>query len=268
MVMSWTDDQSELNESLATRLELPQESAIKVDSEDNFSSKYLTKEAKDSLAKKATQQVYRYEDGSIYMTAYLSTIIKKENVEKGVKAICEILNELAAKGYIHSCLAPPSSIELVKITKQHESRAVFCFPLVPVDKMEEIKEIAKGLMTTEGEIGKSLESLDMELPEGQFFAEVNISAFQNTDSKPDKVIDTYLNLLPEGTEVISVKKCPIMSLTIPYEVILYNPLMKSIKEVKLNYIRQYATTGNKLKEFNLLTSIEYIKRDGTSLSPA
>lgn len=226
---------------------------------------YLSKAAILALSKKATTQVVQV-PGTMqaFMAIYLCGVVKSDNTEHGVKKIASVSNVLAEKGYIHSCLAHMSSIKFAQIPKQYDSSVVFCFPLVPADKVEEIRALSEGLMTEEGGIGLRLDKEEKELPEGQFYGEVYLTVHPFDGlSKEDslkKHIQEYLNVLPEGTEVVSTKQCAIVSLAVPYEVIFSNPLMKAFKEVKLNHTRHCEIVDGHLKQFNLFNSIEYIKR--------
>lgn len=278
--MSFKDDLNELNESLKELNEtledgqstLAQGSALSITDEGTLARKYLSSLAQERLSTKSTTIIVQ-ERGTMkaYMAIYLCTRVRNDNIEKGVEALSGVLNVLAEKGYIHSCLAPMSSLQLAIMPMQHPSSVVLCFPLVPADKVDEIKQIAGNLMTSESGVGECLDTIDKELPEGQFYAEIRVShglttlkSFSVEDALKEQ-IQEHLKVLPKGTEVISVNQCAIIGLFISYEVIFYNPLMKSIKEVKLYHIRFAEVVDNHLEQFNLFKSVEYIKRDGTTI---
>jgi hypothetical protein len=235
---------------------------------EDLAKKYLSKETLEATSKKATSQVICYDDGRKFISTYLGVIVKNENIEKGVAEISRALNDLASKGYIHSCLIQMSSVEMAKIPKQHDCSAVLSYVLTPVEKDDEIKLIAdKFLITPQGLTSDHFDNLNINLPEGQFFVEVQISLAsslinkKNTEETVKEKIDEYLSILPKGTQIISVKKCAIISLALDYEVVLYHPLMKSFREVKLTYERHAEVIDDKIEQFSLLRSVEYIKRD-------
>jgi hypothetical protein len=269
------DPLEEINAAIdATPTTIVQDPAFQVTRHEAPSARYLTALAQEALAKKALSHVVQVQvqvQGTMecFLAIYPSLVVRKENLESGIETLSRVINELAEKGYIHSCLSPLSSIELARMPKRHDRVVVFCFPLVPADKLEECKGIAGQFWAEEGCIGPDLDQADRELPEGQFFAEIHISHYLSMigkGSKEDKLkeyIDKYLRVLPNGTEVVSTRECDITGLSVPFEVVFYNRLMKDYREVHLDYMR-YAVAldgeDGKLEQFDLLTEISYTKR--------
>jgi hypothetical protein len=126
----------------------------------------------------------------------------------------------------------------------------------------------------EGEIGKPLGDINQTLKEGEFWFESSVSCFalnmirgfenQTPEMIVQEEIDILLSVLPKGTEVLEVNKCAITGLSIPFEIKLYNPLMKKYKKVELEYRRDCEhvdpldNNGQHLAQFNLLTGVKYI----------
>lgn len=263
--MSFKDDADELIKALESDKTVVAP-VLRITDETVLASKYLSPLAQERLSVKATSQVIQV-PGTMkaYMAVYLCTRVRDTSIEKAVCALAGVLNVLADKGYIHSCLANFASLPLAQMPMEHPSSVVLCFPLVPADKIGEVKEIAGKLMTEEGGCGDKMESIEKELSEGLFFAEIRIyhNSMMLSKSVEDKLeyqIQKYLNVLPKGTEVISKKQCAIVDLSILYEVVFFNPLMKAFKEVRLQQMRHCAIVDGNLEQFNLLTGIEYIKR--------
>ncbi len=274
--MDTKESLNELNAALEagnSQTSLVQGAALQVNSLDDLANKYLSDESKKALSNKSVTQFVNGEDGKTYKAVYLSCIVGNADLELGAKALSEVANKLAERGLVHSCLAPISSLQLATQPMLNLSSVVFLFPLVPSDREQEVNEIAGELKTMEGGLGPNLTPKERVLPSGQFFAEVYVTllapslvATHHTKEEVLKdAIQEYLNILPKGTEVISATQCSVYGLGIPYEVILYNPLMQDYKKVKLNYSRAGALVDGSFKQFNLFHSVEYTKRDGTVL---
>lgn len=130
-------------------------------------------------------------------------------------------------------------------------------------------------------IKESLEQLekatgvDVFLPEGQFFADIYLSytALVTLNGNAEHTveilllekIDKYLSVLSKGTGVVSQTRLPNDQLSLCYRVIFNNPLLKQFKEVKLNEVLMAEIVNDKIEQFTLLTGIDYIRHDGTSL---
>lgn len=236
----------------------------------DLASQFLSEKAQQALSNKAYSQVIQTPGTTDdYVCIYLSVTVKTKNIAKGVELICNSLNTLADKDLIHSTLARPASISLAKVFGQAPTSAVYSFVLVPMSRKKESEDLAI-YVKQDGEMGNSIEDLSVELNEGEFLAHISVSNIlfnrKPYDSSSDSVlhnkIEQYISILPKGTELVSITKCAIMDLSISYEVRFRNLLMKDYKEVRLEYRREAVRMGDdKIESFNLLTGIEYVKRD-------
>lgn len=225
---------------------------------------FLSEKTQKALAIKSMYLTQISHTGECFKCIFLSAVVKTHEILVGLKAISEDLNTLSELDMIHSTLAPLSSFDLARQPGEDPTSAVFAFVLVPADRVEEAKNLTK-YSTNEGEMGKTIGSVEKNLPLGDFLANVRISHMSfmfGKDSKTilDDTIQEYLNILPKGTEVVGVEQCTIVDLSVPYEVRFRNPLMKAFKEVRLQHMRHAEVIGDKIEQFSLLTGIEYIKR--------
>jgi len=246
---------------------------LRVEKEEILYKKYLTPKALACMdGKQAKTLVAVEEDGKCYRAIFFSVLIRKGNTEKGVKVIAKIINELAEEGLIHSILSPISSLTLAKQLMVFDQAAVFCFPLVPADKHDEITKRYNKIAVPEGGIGESVDDFRLPLEDGEFVTALYVMPDLNAactreemDLLVQKEIDSYLSVLPKGTVVRDIVPCAIASLALPYEVHFYNPLMKKVKSVSLDYVRCIERVEGKLEEFNLLTGIKYFDIDKKEL---
>lgn len=258
----FTDDLNELVAALEAGKDVPGV-ALEVDRLDTLAAQWLSDASKAAMEKKA-YNLLLVEDGESYQCIFLTAVAKQQNVELAVQAIAADLNALAERGLIHSCLAPISSVKLALMPLQDLSLGVFAYVLVPTLRVEEARSLTQH-MTEEGQIGKTIGTLEKDLPEGEFMTTIRISHMaimqeESPDSILNAEIKTFLNLLPKGTVVMSVTKCGALDLSLTYEVRFQNPLMKQFKEVKLIHNRHCEVVNDKLKQFNLLMGVEYVKR--------
>lgn len=247
-------------------LSLVHGSALQVTNEEDFANIYLTPKAKAAISKISKNLTHKDETGT-YTCIYLGVQTRTDKIEKAVEAICENLNRLADQDLIHSCLAPPSSLPLAKMPMQMNTSVVIAYVLVPEHRKKDAEELAK-FVIEEGGLGTELMSLEADLKEDEFFAEISLSHNlagngKNSEERLHSRIGEFINVLPPGTEVVEVVPCAIVSLSLPFEVRFRNPLMKEYREVRLNYRRECVRVGeDKIEQFNLLTSVEYIRKDG------
>jgi len=246
------------------------ESVLQVRELSKFSDKYLTGEAKQVLDKKATQTVVKYDSGKTYICAYFVVGIRTGREEKSVKKIALVINELVEQKLIHSCLAPISALELARRPMQAPASIVFCYPLVPADKLDEINEKYKDIMIKDGGM-PPLENLDPELEDGEFLTEFRythtLTSMSNTtpEKRLKKDIDMLLSILPSGTIVREKVLCAISDLSLPYEVKFYNPLLKKVKSIKLDWMRAGELVDDYFEQFNVFTGIRYFDQDKNEL---
>lgn len=243
-------------------------STLNVVDQMHSAKKYLTEGAINNLSKKAYSAIVEIDRGdyrAYAASAFLSLQAKAENIEKGVERLSTIINELSADGLIHSALSPISSLELAKMPMKAQTFVVFVYPLVPLDKMDEIKNRYPKEFTLEGGIGEPIEDLNLDLLDGEFVAEINVSpvvAMMNIEGRTttellQKQIEQFLVLLPKGTIVKEVTPCAIVSVAYPFEVKFYNPLMQSVKSISVEHVRNVTMIDGRLEQFNLLTSVKY-----------
>ena len=232
-----------------------------------ISDKYLSKNAKKSLSKKSRNTTVVEETGT-YSCVFFAKRVKKGNEEMAVKHLANIANELDKYGQIHSCLSNILSIELAKIPFQPLASIVICYILVPDSEKDIIEKKFEDSVIEEGKNPKDLGDLTTTLEDGEFLAEIRISCLQNvtyTKDLPQREIDSYLAMLPKGTVVRETVTCAITSLSIPYEVKFYNPLLTEVKRVKLLKQRAVTMVGDKVEQFNVIVGMEYFDKDNEKL---
>jgi len=208
------------------------------------------------------------EDGKTYEAIYIARRFKASSESKAAQAVAEEINKLASAGLIHSVLTSISSIKLARMPGEEDSIAVFCYPLVPQDRMAEANALVRHIPPME-RFGFHDEDLSLDLPEGDFYAVINLSptrsvlAGEQPEDALEEEIQRYLSVLPRGTTVVAKRTCSVVDLVIPYEVIFRNPLMKDFRKVELMDSRQSVKVDGKIEVFDLLTKVTYVRRDGT-----
>ena len=274
-------DDKKLNEALdASEKPIPEEvtkgATLKVVDQMHSAKKYLSDKAMKDMARKSTNAfVLNKDSGLSYRTIFFALTVRNESVELAVEKLSKAINELSEDGLIHSTLAPISSLELAKMPMKAQASVVFVYPLVPNDKFEEIKKKYADIAAHESSTGNVLGNLNLDLKDGEFMAEINISPLpiaammniegKNTEEILQNQIEQFLALLPKGTVVREVNPCAIISIAYPFEVKFYNPLMKDVKSVSTEYVRSRAVVDGQFEQFNLLTAINYFDADQKQL---
>lgn len=233
---------------------------------------FLSEASQALLSKKATGlvEVIDLENEKVTECLFLGVHVRTDKVEEGVKAIAEQINLISAAGLGHSVLAPILSVPLVKLSGKHYTCAVVAYVHVPAEKAEDVRKMCKHLMNAD-DLGQALHSLDIELPEGEFFAFERISIAANMIEGADHgealkgLIDMYLGVLPKGTELVSAERCGITDLSIPVELRFKSPILDRVKEVRLQWVRGCGTNSGELKQANILLGIQYIDKDGKDI---
>jgi hypothetical protein len=232
----------------------------------------LTESAKLDLTRKSPRLLRVTEDSQVFQAIYFSCVVKTGNEQRGLEEIAKIVNDMSHRGIIHSVLAPPSALELARMSSVAKS-VVFFFPLVPLNAVKDCEALYKGIYTLEGGVGQEIEDTSVPLAEGEFLADIRVSHFmsmiQDQPIDPEKIlqnrIDEFLAVLPKGTEVRSVTKLAVMDLSLPYEVKFYNALLQRVKKVDLDYVREIAKFDGGIHQFNLFTGIRYYDKDQKQL---
>jgi hypothetical protein len=248
--------------------------AIKVEDHTDIAKKYLSAAAIAVMAtKKAKSLIVMNKDGTGSKCIYFAVTIASSKLDKGVEKIASIANDLVSKGLVQHVLAPVSSLSLAKVPGQVQMSAVFFFPLVPMDKADEIAKSYE-FSVQEGECGKLLEPTELPLERGEFWAEARIThsisnikyaAEASASARLYKVVREYLKHLPEGTEFLKAEPCAIMDLSIPYELHFFNPRLARVKKVDLEHVRHCEMVDGKLEQFNLFLGIRYFDSEGKLL---
>lgn len=255
----------ELNEILKTEQVQRELVLTEITDQSEIAKSMLSEKALNAISKKSNTLIYTDESG-VYARVSFGAQTKTKNISNGISVVCKVLNALAEKDLIHSCLTPPSSIALAKMPFKEFTSASFSFVLVPTDRKKEVEALT-GCSFEDGSLPEPIESLDIELKEDEFFTEIRISAYNKLENKSkeellQEEIQNYLNILPKGTEVVEVVPCALIALSYPYEVRFHNPLMKDYREVRLEYNREIVKMSeDKIEQFNLLRSVEYIRKD-------
>lgn len=253
--------------------ELLESAALKVQDLSELANKYLTIQALNNMSvrSKQTREVIDLDTQKVTDLIYLGVEVRSDRIEEGAKIIAEQLNLLAAGGYIHSCLAPLSSLELAKRPGRHFTSIVFAY----VHCAEENLELAKSLCQNSCEMTdtepKEAHSMKIDLPDGEFFAFERVTIAGNMiegfDGKKmiDTLIEMYMAILPKGTELVSSDACAIDSLCVPYELRFRSPVLDKVKEVKLDYVRATGMNSGKLEQGAVLLGIQYLDKNGKDL---
>lgn len=235
---------------------------LKVQDQSELAQQYLSTSAQLDMQRKANTLIVREEDGRVFKSVYFAVSVRDENLEKGIQAIALALNDMSQQGLIHSTLASLSSLKLARMPGRAEMSVVFAFVLVPIEAEGHVKEKYSTISVEEGGISDKLDSDMIDLKDGEFYAAIHVTtSILSTESSVEeilqKTIDQYLAVLPKGTVVRSLNRCASLDLSIPFEVIFYNPLMQRVKSVDLEYMREVSRVDEKLEVFNLLTSVRY-----------
>jgi len=235
-----------------------------------LAARYLTTDALKQTGKRTLSQIVE-EGGTLYRCVYFACQVAEDNLETGVKEIAASVNELAAKGLIHSALAPLFSITLVKNPLEKPTCAVFCFVLVPASEVDEINASMKHVVQ-EGGLGELIGSNRIEIPDGEVRAVVRIACgFTMILKHPGKEtmlqeeIGRHLAVLPKGTKFEGYEACAISDLSFPYELKFSNPLFREIKTFDMEYVRICTGVDEVLHQGNLLLGVRYFDADGKQL---
>jgi hypothetical protein len=232
----------------------------------------LSEQAKNAMSRKATSlAVFDTTSGNIIAECiYLCVRVQTAKIEAAARMIAGQLNLLAAKDQIHSTLAPISSIDLVREFGKVPTSAVLAYVLVPVEEKEQIEKSLKYIVSLEK--FHAIELLDITLADGEFLADIRVSVVfgqqvgkETVDMCVKEQVDRYLAVLPVGTELVRLTQCGITDLSIPFEAIFRNPLLKNVKQVELEYGRASAIVDEKMVDFNVVTGMKYIDTDGGRL---
>lgn len=249
-------------------MELTQGNALNVKDLSEVAKPFLSPAAAQAMSRRSDRLLV-LEDGKTYEAIFITRRFKESSEAKAAQAVAEELNKLASAGLIHSVLAPISSIKLARMPGEESSIAAFCYPLVPQARMAEVDALVRHQAMEN--FGQADEDLSLDLPEGDFCAVINLSPTramvteETLESMLKDEICQYTSVLPPGTSVVSTTRCAILTLAIPYEVIFRNPIMKDFRKVELSHRREAAIVNGKLEEFDLLTKITYVRRDGTTV---
>lgn len=256
-----------LNKALEAGENVVSAPVLNVKDESDVAKKYLTSKALKALEDlpKAKKLLGCDIHGvPIAKAVYFAARIKSDKIERAIEQMALVANDLVEKGLIHSILAPISTIELFRMPGEVATSAAFFFPLVPIDKVNEIKKY--DFSTEEGEVGKLMESSEIEQKPGDFYAVERVTAMfsmmqKDFDEKKhiEERVEFYLKVLPSGTKFLGYTKCGILDLCIPYELKFSNPLLQRVKRVELDFVREIARLeeGEGLHEFNVFTGIRF-----------
>lgn len=263
-----------LQDALKAADNLVKSPALKVTDQTQIARNFLSAKALAAMAvKRATTLIEVDDNKNVYQCVFFAVRTKTSKIEAGVREMAEIANDLAEKGLIHSILAPIGSIDLVRSPGEVPTSAVFFYPLVPIEKVGEVK-FSSAYSISEGDTGQALESFQEELPAGEFFAVERISHMMSMiygEKRFDisgtilNIVNDYLKILPPGTKFLGANQCAITDLSLPYELKFFNPLLARVKRVDLDYIRCAEVVNDKLEQFNLFTGIRYYGADGKRL---
>lgn len=239
--------------------------AINVTEESETANKYLSSKAQAVLQNKSKTLSHKDVTGS-YVCIYLGLRVDSTRLQEGIKVICERLNALVDKDLVHSCLTPVSTLPLAHLPLEVPTCCVLAYVLVPEDKRKEAEELAEYVIDDYA-MPMTLGSVEAKTSEDEFFSVIKISNFpllsedETTKKTLDDQIQQIINILPKGTQVVDITQCSVVDLSFTYQVRFRNPLMANYKEVRLKHIREFARVGYKIEQFQLLTEVEYVRKD-------
>lgn len=246
-------------------------SSIQVEDLSAVAHKYLSASARHDLSQKAYQSTV-LENGRFFNPIYLATRVIKGDEERAVQYLAKVLNDLSQRGLIHSTLAPISSIELA-LSSSVKTSGVFCFVLIPSESHKDVQNMYPEFVIQEGDVGRELYDLSPILSPGEFTTTIRISQamnmLQSQTKDPhahfQKELDQYIALLPEGTRVRKVVQLAVTGLSFDFEVKFYNELLPNVKKVEIQYMRAVTPVGESLKQFHVITGVNYYDKDGNHL---
>jgi hypothetical protein len=244
-------------------------STLHIKDELDLAASFLTPEALATQKKSAMTQVV-VEGDTVYMCTYFAKHVPDTEADKlnTCKQLAKVINELTNNNLIHSTLAPISSMKLAETDPfQKPAIVVFTFVLVPSHKLEDIREQYTSEMVKEGEIPNKEGNFEIETKEGEFFASIRVYGKdeEQVSSLVESEIETYLQILPKGTQVVSKRTLAPLSLYLETEVKFFNPLLSKVKYITLNYIRDCIEISGEIQVFNILQSITYLDKNKNPL---
>ena len=251
-------------ETLIQVLEAPKVAAqghcIPITNHMDIATQYLTEKSLSDLNKKVSSLFTHHCESEGLTAIYLGVTVRTDNIEGGIKNICDGINILSRKNLIYHTHQDPSSIRLGTKPNEVPSSTIACIVLIPTDQVERVKTLLGNIVVNEGVYPPVIDDLELVRPEGQFSLTINVSLLLSESNTIEDTIKQCLAILPLGTEVVSIVECSISILSLPYVVTFFNPLMKDFKEIRLNHTRHATVVNDKLEQFSLFTGIEYIKR--------
>lgn len=238
--------------------------ALQVEDFTDMANAFLNSEAKEAMTRKS-----QFLTNAGNTCVYFGIQIADDNIDYGLKILADIANDMAERKLITKVLAPISGIKLARIPMQKQTSILFFYPLVPDNKLEFVRNFYK-YQVKDVCNPEPVGDLKIQIEKGDFVYNCQISSLNLIGSKdPEQIleenIEKCLKILPEGTVVRSITKCAIVSLSIPYQIIFHNSLMSDIKEVQFLYARHCSVVGETVKQFNLITGITYLDKDGKDI---
>jgi hypothetical protein len=239
-------------------------SVFKVEKLTSFYKDHLNEKAQTLMDKKSEKLSFE-ENGVFYEYITLAVTVNRGNNILGVEALAPAINELAESGVAHSVLAPLSYMELW-VTDLQLKNSVFCFLMVPQEKIEELKKKYKYIQ----EVGSCGDYIDtpQQLESGEFYTDLSISEssllvdkFLSSQDCLEKQIDKYLAILPGGTTVKETVLLTNVDLYTRYKIVFNNPLMKKVKRVEFLYTRDCCLKGETLHQYSVLTKVNYYDKE-------
>lgn len=239
---------------------------FKIDDLSKLADKYFSKKSKKILTKRLKELKGTNESGIRYRSLFIAFRVRDQEIEKAVKKVCEITNQLVDRDLVCSSLSPVLSFKLAKTPLIAPSSVVLLYIHVPEDKYESIKKELKDSTVDEGEDPNDFGDMSPDLKDGEFLNEYRIThGLAMLEKDPEEALQTHIDMvisiLPSGTEVREVTKCAIFDLSIPYEIKFYNPKLKKVKYIELEYRRDCVDLDGRVSQFNMLTEIKYLDKN-------
>lgn len=125
------------------------DNALVVEELTDLTNKYLTPKALEDLSRKSYTATTSINGSTVAKAIFLGVSVGTGNIEKGVQKLSATINELSEQGLIHSVLGPVTSIDFSRVPGKAPTSVVVFYPLVPIDKADEIMAKYKSMTMTE-----------------------------------------------------------------------------------------------------------------------
>lgn len=230
-----------------------------------IASKYLNDQAQASMLNVSSDYIRMGKNGEVYKAATLSTEVRTDNLDKGVQAISEVINDLASQSLIDSVLTNISTYSMRR-SLQAPSEIVYANILIPLETHKYLSEKYPRIYTVEGMTTVPLadDELFLDLKEGEFMHTISIShalflQLQNPNRFVQSRIDLILMMLPADTIVLeTVEIANPASLVKTYDVKFFNPILKKVKFIEFDLHHITESVDGQMRQAGLIKNFRYL----------